>query len=55
MNQKRIYFSLAGMLLIVLLGTLGYHWLEGWGLFDSLYMTIITLATIGYSEVFIRS
>lgn len=51
MNPKRIYFSLAALLLIVLLGMLGYHLLEGWSLFDSLYMTIITLATIGYGEV----
>lgn len=51
MNQKRIYFPLAGLVLIVLLGTLGYHLLEGWSFFDSLYMTIITLATIGYGEV----
>lgn len=51
MNQKRIYFSLTGLVIIVLLGTLGYHLLEGWHWFDSLYMTIITLATIGYGEV----
>jgi voltage-gated potassium channel len=51
MSQKRIYFSLAALLLIVLTGMLGYNLLEGWDLFDSLYMTIITLATIGYSEV----
>ena len=51
MNLRRIYLSLAALLLIVLFGMLGYHLLEGWGLFDSLYMTIITLATIGYSEV----
>ncbi len=51
MSQKGIYFSLTALILIVLLGMLGYHLLEGWGLFDSLYMTIITLATIGYSEV----
>ena len=51
MSQKGIYFSLTALVLIVLLGMLGYHLLEGWSLFDSLYMTIITLATIGYSEV----
>lgn len=51
MNQRRIYFSLTGLVVIVLLGTLGYHLLEGWSFFDSLYMTIITLATIGYGEV----
>ena len=51
MNFKRIYYSVLTLLLIVLLGTLGYHLLEGWDWFDSLYMTIITLATIGYSEI----
>ena len=51
MNFKRISFSLLSLLLIVLFGTLGYHLLEGWHWFDSLYMTIITLATIGYSEI----
>lgn len=51
MNFRRIAFSLLSLLLIVLLGTLGYHWLEGWHWFDSLYMTIITLATIGYGEI----
>src|SRR5262245_37216583 len=31
-------------------GTVGYRLIEGWGWFDSLYMTVITLATIGYGE-----
>jgi voltage-gated potassium channel len=32
-------------------GVLGYHWIEGWTLFDSLYMTVITITTVGYFEV----
>jgi voltage-gated potassium channel len=40
-----------GLLLgIILTGTLGYHLIEGWGIFDSFYMTVITLSTIGYGE-----
>jgi voltage-gated potassium channel len=31
-------------------GTVGYRLIEGWSYFDSLYMTVITLATVGYSE-----
>lgn len=31
-------------------GTLGYHFIEGWPIFDALYMTVITLATVGYGE-----
>lgn len=37
-------------LLLVLVGTFGFHLLEGWSLFDSLYATVITLATIGYGD-----
>jgi len=36
---------------LVLLGTLGYVAIEGWSLFDALYMSVITLTTVGYLEV----
>ena len=36
---------------IVLVGVVGYKIIEGWSLFDALYMTIITITTVGYSEV----
>lgn len=38
------------VIIIITLGTFGYHWLEGWTLFDSFYMTIITLTTVGFEE-----
>ncbi|HEX5271612.1 MAG TPA: potassium channel protein [Gemmataceae bacterium] len=37
--------------LLILAGTLGYHLLEGWSLFDSLYFTVVTLTTIGYGDL----
>lgn len=49
--RTRIYFSIALLAFLILAGTLGYHLIEGWSLFDGLYMTVITLATIGYGEV----
>ena len=46
-------FSIAFLLLATLVGggTLGYAWIEGWPLWDSLYMTVITITTVGYGEV----
>jgi len=32
-------------------GTVGYYFIEGWKLFDSLYMTVITLSTVGFHEI----
>lgn len=34
----------------LLLGTVVYHWLEGWSYLDALYFCVISLATIGYGD-----
>ena len=39
------------MLLILLAGTLFYHSVEGWSWIDSLYFSVITLATVGYGDL----
>jgi voltage-gated potassium channel len=36
---------------VMLLGTLGYMLIEGWGVLDSIYMTVTTMATVGFGEV----
>ena len=33
-------------------GVIGYHIIEGWRFLDSLYMTIITITTVGFQEVY---
>ena len=48
---RRFAYSLAVLLALTLAGTLGYAWLEGWGFVDGLYMTVITVGTVGYGEV----
>ncbi|MDD5171353.1 MAG: potassium channel protein, partial [Syntrophales bacterium] len=32
--------------------TMGFHWFEEFGYFDSLYLTIITLSTVGYGDLY---
>lgn len=36
---------------IIVLGTAGYMVLEGWGFVDALYMTVLTLTAVGFTEV----
>ena len=49
--MKRILTG-AGILLIILVyGTSGYMLIEDTGLTDSLYMTVISITTVGFSEV----
>jgi voltage-gated potassium channel len=36
---------------VVAFGTLGYQLIEGWSAFDALYMTISTVASVGFMEV----
>ena len=46
-------FLIAFILLVVLItvGTFGYSLIENWSLLDSLYMTFITITTVGFGEV----
>jgi voltage-gated potassium channel len=39
------------LLIVVGIGTAGFHYVEGWSWFDGLYMVVTTLTTIGYQEV----
>lgn len=48
---SRIVQGMTILLAILAVGTAGYSSIEGWGLLDSLYMTVITIATVGYREV----
>src|SRR5271167_91551 len=47
-NLKILFFSLIAL---VLIGVLGFHFLEGWPWFDGFYMVLTTITTIGYGEL----
>jgi voltage-gated potassium channel len=49
--RKRIILSIGLIVLVISFGTAGYMGIEGWNFFDSFYMTIITLTTVGYREI----
>jgi voltage-gated potassium channel len=42
---------LVALIALTLVGTAGFHYIEHWGWFDSFYMVVITLSTVGYGEV----
>ncbi len=39
------------LIAVIIFGTIAYHVVEGWPLFDCLYMTVITITTTGYGEI----
>ncbi len=41
----------AMLLALLVAGSLGFVWLQGWNFFDALYMTVTTLTTVGYGEI----
>jgi voltage-gated potassium channel len=51
-NRKgKLIYPVIAICGVISYGTIGYTIIEKWSLFDSLYMTIITLTTVGYEEV----
>jgi voltage-gated potassium channel len=49
--RNKLILSLILIIIVLLSGTAGYYFIEGWNLFDSLYMTVITLSTVGFQEI----
>ncbi|MFH1080518.1 MAG: potassium channel protein [Pseudomonadota bacterium] len=49
-NKDKLKVALFGLLIIIIVGTLGYHLIEGWNFLESLYTTIQTISTVGYGD-----
>jgi voltage-gated potassium channel len=52
MNKNRhLIVSIILSLAILIIGTAGYMIIEDWRFLDALYMTVITISTVGYREI----
>ncbi|MEK6223297.1 MAG: potassium channel protein [Thermodesulfobacteriales bacterium] len=49
--RKKLFLSLWLIIFINAFGVIGYMVIEGWNFRDSLFMTVITITTVGYGEV----
>ncbi|SDB47687.1 voltage-gated potassium channel [Flavobacteriaceae bacterium MAR_2010_188] len=49
--KSKIYTSFALMLIVLLMGVLGFRIISGFSWLDAMYMTVITITTVGFGEV----
>lgn len=50
-TNRRLHGALVVVGIVILFGVLGYRILEKWTWLESFYMTIITISTVGFTEV----
>lgn len=50
-SAQRLLTAVTISIVIIVTGTIGYMIIEGWGVSDALYMTVITISTVGFGEV----
>ena len=48
---RRLILPVVGMMMLMMVGTSAYQWLEGLSPIDAFYMTAITISTVGFGEV----
>ncbi|MBW2997711.1 potassium channel family protein, partial [Candidatus Woesearchaeota archaeon] len=49
--RTKVLLAVFTVLVLIIVGTVVYRVLEGWGFVDSAYFTMITLTTIGYGDL----
>jgi voltage-gated potassium channel len=48
---RRLVYALLVFVTVLVAGTIGYVVIAGWSVFDGLYMTVITMAGVGFREI----
>ncbi len=49
--RSKVYFALILLFVVISLGTLGFIFISDYSFINALYMTIITISTVGFKEV----
>jgi voltage-gated potassium channel len=48
--SNNLKIALIAILILIVIGTAGFHFIEGWNVLESFYTTVMTLTTIGYGD-----
>jgi voltage-gated potassium channel len=52
LRSRQLRHAVALLAVVIAAGTGGYMLIEGWGAWDAFYMTVISVSTVGYREVY---
>ena len=48
---RNLWRIVVALIVLTIIGTAGFHYIEGWSWFDGFYMVVTTFTTIGYQEL----
>ena len=48
---RNLRIIVGALTVLVMVGSAGFHFIEGWTWFDSFYMVLTTVTSIGYGEI----
>ena len=54
-TTRKLRIAFIGLFSIFIIGTLGFHFIEGWSFSEALYTTVTTLSTVGYGDFYPQS
>ncbi|MBS1169912.1 MAG: TrkA-N domain protein [Burkholderiaceae bacterium] len=50
-SHQKLLIAILCLISITIIGTLGLMFFEGWSVFDSLWLTVVSLSTTGYGDI----